>query len=176
MWQVGRWQINARISSQRHKTNSSLLLFRRAWCIDLKMSKGKLNCKISSNIDDLELLSKEHAWLGLGKASIRPNELVLEEKRRILGEEVAKYSSVEDYLINTIFTKEKPLRIFLPNRFAYDLPRGTHHYVMWYRRGKPADELINFHINYELSQLGADFEYAYYENPKMTFPEIYRKP
>jgi hypothetical protein len=66
--------------------------------------------------------------------------------------------------------------VLVPNNYPYQLDEGSH-YVMWYSHGCPqeGDPKINDDIYHSLmSLLGHDkFEFVWYENPKMTVPEIY---
>eukprot|EP00602_Paraphysomonas_sp_CaronLab_P001375 CAMPEP_0185027626 /NCGR_PEP_ID=MMETSP1103-20130426/12885_1 /TAXON_ID=36769 /ORGANISM="Paraphysomonas bandaiensis, Strain Caron Lab Isolate" /LENGTH=189 /DNA_ID=CAMNT_0027561719 /DNA_START=295 /DNA_END=864 /DNA_ORIENTATION=+ len=84
---------------------------------------------------------------------------------------------------------------FVPNEFPYQIDVG-HHYILWFgatldestldtpagscRRWEGvcplSDEEINCHITEALKEIAADensFDFAWYENPKMTVPEIY---
>jgi hypothetical protein len=57
-----------------------------------------------------------------------------------------------------------------PNMFPYDLPSGTIHYVMWYTWTRPEDSEITSDI---ANALGKDADFVWYENPKMSIPEIF---
>ena len=75
--------------------------------------------------------------------------------------------------------------LFEPNQFPYDLPPGTRHYIMWYTAAPPAltEERINQDVLDAVGQLTAgraeragpppSVQFCWYENPKMTIPEIY---
>ena len=66
--------------------------------------------------------------------------------------------------------------ILIKNEFPYDCPKGTSHYVLWYSINKPEnDQKINNDIYTCLKdKLGHNcFEFVWYENPKMSIPEIF---
>ena len=62
---------------------------------------------------------------------------------------------------------------FEPNKFPYDVPEGTHHYVLWFpQQERVDDDLVTSACGRAVFERGgADF--AWYINPKMTFPHIY---
>jgi hypothetical protein len=70
------------------------------------------------------------------------------------------------------------MKRFERNHFRYDLPEGTRHFVMWYTYWPPdiTEPEVNEDINHALmTRLGknTEFEFIWYENPKMTIPGIY---
>ena len=71
--------------------------------------------------------------------------------------------------------KGKPY-IFEENKFHYDdLPEGTHHWVMWYKK-KPDESTINKDIEDALKEelnLSDDYDFVWYENPRMSMPQLY---
>lgn len=68
-------------------------------------------------------------------------------------------------------------KVFAPNAYPYKVSQGTQHSLMWYSDGSPGggDSEINADIYSALaSELGHEqFEYVWYENPKMTIPGVY---
>ena len=152
---------------------------------------------ISSDINDLDRLQKSYNWIP-SSSSIRPAPVVLEAKQKRLEEIVSKFDTMRDYILSTVFMKPTKkqymtsklyatdeigvadMKIFAPNEFPYNLESGNH-YVMWYGV-KPSDVIdkdpreFSHDINAELAKmLGADanYDYAYYVNPKMTVPEFF---
>ncbi|KAH3732039.1 hypothetical protein Pelo_17126 [Pelomyxa schiedti] len=69
-------------------------------------------------------------------------------------------------------------KIFDRNMWSYQLPEGTRHFLMWYTWG-PADGLTQEEITRDIHQAlsirvrHGDFEFIWYENPKMTIPNVY---
>ena len=73
-----------------------------------------------------------------------------------------------------MITLEKKL---LRNRFPYQLPKGTQHYVMWYYGNI---ELLNendidtdIKLNLQYLFPSSTLQFIWYENPKMNIPEVY---
>ena len=70
-----------------------------------------------------------------------------------------------------------PRKLFAPNRFPYGVPEETHHYVMWYVGGvRPTDTVIDQDIMegvVECAGVGMHFDYAWYENPKMSCGKVF---
>ena len=70
------------------------------------------------------------------------------------------------------------LKRFEKNQFPYQLQEGSH-YVLWLgpsaSETMPTEGEINEHITQALTQLtgGDNFNFAWYENPKMTIPSVY---
>lgn len=150
--------------------------------------------KISSDLEEMQKLQQMFKWMP-GKDSIRPDAETLARKQKFNEMVKSCYFSEADYLYETVFripaerdaadglkrvdrelvTKQK--RVFDRNQFGYALPDETRHFIMWYTFGPPElnDEHINEHIVQDISsRVGHDrFEFAWYENPKMTVPDIY---
>jgi hypothetical protein len=111
-----------------------------------------------------------------------------------------RYATITDYILDTVFhfptclpvghgklrsslpldpTTMQPLRTkaFQPNAFPYNLPDGSHHYLLWYSFDPPlvTEATVNADIHSGLASLlgHARFEFAWYENPKMTVPGVY---
>jgi hypothetical protein len=68
---------------------------------------------------------------------------------------------------------------FERNEFPYQVESGFHHYVLWMGAtvsgALPTEDDINTHITLALQDLtaGDHFDFAWYENPKMTVPLVY---
>ena len=77
---------------------------------------------------------------------------------------------------------------FERNEFPYQLDKGAYHYVLWmgpcastsasdlsHSAVLPTEDEINDHISRALEQItgGIDFDFAWYENPKMTIPSVF---
>mmetsp|Transcript_16029 Transcript_16029/g.34792 ORF Transcript_16029/g.34792 Transcript_16029/m.34792 type:complete len:119 (-) Transcript_16029:1975-2331(-) len=105
----------------------------------------------------------------------------------------SSFASEADYVLQTVFglptdqngegkhfiprDNLKKRRVFDRNKFPYQLPSGTKHWTMWYTYGPPeiSDEQITSDIQADLRvRVGDDdFDFVWYENPKMTIPEVY---
>lgn len=152
--------------------------------------------RISSELDHLDALNDRAGWSWCPSSlHIRPDKRAKERKQDLKATVSTMYASNSDYILDMIFefpTREnadgkivvprEPLgnrtRRFRPNEFPYQLPPGTQHWVMWYSYGPAAglsEGEINNDIDAELRlHLGhEEFDFAWYENPKMTIPEIY---
>ena len=149
-----------------------------------------MNCKVSSNIDDLEKLNNKYGWIP-GKNNIRPNNDVINNKNNKLENAYYFYNTRLDYILDVVFKFKMKLnsdgkleyycknipekKIFRKNDFPYDLPIGTNHYIMWYTYNIDDENQINNDIFESLKKEleNENFEFIWYENPKMTIPEIY---
>ena len=154
-----------------------------------------LNCKISSNVDDLEVLRTVHSWLP-GRETVRPTPELRAVKEASLAEVHNTFCSMRDYILQSVFgyaperdpetgklfvaperwrTQQK--HIFDRNLFSYNVPQGTRHYIMWYAPDHPSDDAeITRDITEALrirTHTENGFEFAWYENPKMTIPDVY---
>jgi len=162
------------------------------------MSEGDpavLNCKVSSNCDDLEVLRTVHPWLP-GRETVRPTPELRAIKEASLANVRDNFNTMGDYILQSVFgyaperdpvtnklyvapekwrTQQK--RVFDRNMFSYSVPAGTRHYIMWYAPEHPTDDAeITHDITEELkirTHTQNGFEFAWYENPKMTIPDIY---
>jgi hypothetical protein len=147
---------------------------------------------VSSNIDDLEVLSKIYPWIP-DHDSVRPTPEVLTEKLATLSEINDKWQSLEDYILFKVFSKEFSVedgkyfvrdknvtpstKIFEENHFPYNTPEGQH-WVLWYgSKQQPYDnDTITADVNTELRSLlgrGVSFDFAWYANPKMSVPDFF---
>jgi hypothetical protein len=138
-------------------------------------------------------MHSNYPWIP-GSDQIRPSPQVLEKKWKEMSEIEVRYESVTDFVYATVFSfPEKlgpsgrivsvpsgiqcPQKVFAPNRFPYNVAAGSHHWLMWYTKVHPTatDEEVNTDIRSGLAEhLGHNkFEFVWYENPKMTVPDIY---
>lgn len=106
------------------------------------------------------------------------------------------WGSLLDYILSTVFFKPTSIHStskklvadtsniegkvrFVQNEFPYQLELGANHCVLWLgpepSGALPSEEDINSHITRSLrAQTGGDdFDFAWYENPKMTVPWVY---
>lgn len=116
---------------------------------------------------------------------VRPSFSINQEKMKNLNLEISKYFTEEDFILHTVFKSntiienEKlvaiknnlPKYVFLPNIYPYQVPEGTKHYIIWYYPDKPK----SLDISNELFKLlkHDEFEFIFYENPKMNIKSIY---
>ena len=153
---------------------------------------SQLNCKIDSDIQVLDELNKTFKWIPSSE-NIRPIQEVIEKKESDYSFFDNFYSSITDQILIRYF--KFPSRInrknnkmeskislqsvrekfFLENEYPYNLPEGTNHYVMWYTYDNISDIEITSDILDSLKNIlkHDNFEFVWYENPKMSVPEVY---
>lgn len=154
------------------------------------MSLELLNCKINPTLDTLDKLNSIHSWIPSSK-DIRPTPLILQEKDRYLESIQYNYQSYKDYVLielflsNSIFNPlgkleiEKPeienKKLFIENKFPYLDKPISNHYIMWYSNYIPTDEVITQDIDENTANIlhHPDYQFIWYENPKMSIPDIY---
>ena len=164
-------------------------LRRTTWTKPEGEKKGMLRCKVSSDVKTLIALRRRgFDWIP-GEDNIRPTPETREKKVKWLESVMSKYVGRRDFVLHDLFRcetrrNEKGLmlvdeaslkrvgkkRKLYPNMFPYDLPSGTIHYVMWYTWTRPEDSEITSDI---ANALGKDADFVWYENPKMSIPEIF---
>tara|TARA_B100000161_G_scaffold251563_1_gene210705 strand:+ start:767 stop:1300 length:534 start_codon:yes stop_codon:yes gene_type:complete len=157
----------------------------------------RFNCKVSSNKEELERLHVQYNWIP-GLNNIRPSKEIIYKKYVDIIFIPLLYKSMKDYIYINHFkfkpTLEKDAnsakvslkclpkdvdikKIFVENEYPYDLPPGTNHYVLWYSHPDLTrnDWKINKDIYDSLFKLlkNKNFEFVWYENPKMSIPEIF---
>mmetsp|Transcript_24484 Transcript_24484/g.38180 ORF Transcript_24484/g.38180 Transcript_24484/m.38180 type:complete len:167 (-) Transcript_24484:74-574(-) len=149
--------------------------------------------KVSSDIEALAALKVIHPWVP-GRDNIRPTPEVIEAKKNFIVERVVQFQTEADYVWGDVFGLPVSIneggslfverghvsddhRTFKPNLFPYQLPEGTEHWVMWYttHTKQHTDDEITRHVSHELGELceGDEFEFIWYENPKMTIQSIF---
>ncbi len=160
------------------------------------MTPPKLYGRISSNISDLNELSRVYPWIP-NEHTIRPTEESLAYKRELIAEVEREWLLVRDYIYHDVY--EIPYKIdsrtqkryvdtapqnnrtwaFAPSKFRYNLPPDAHHWVLWNSEGSYADIYDDATVNMAIvgaldSHLGhTQFEYAWYKNPKPTVPHLW---
>lgn len=152
----------------------------------------KLNCKVSSDAEELQKLHEKYPWVP-GKENIRPAPENKERKHEYLETVCAQYASEGDYVLQTVFgiapekgpdgkyfvprDKLRKMSVFDRNLFPYMLPQGTRHFIMWYTFGPDGlpEEQVTKDIAAALAirVKHATPEFVWYENPKMTIPTVY---
>ena len=160
-------------------------------------SQLRFNCKVSSDKNDLERLHQQFNWIP-GFNNVHPSKNLLYQKHLDSVFMPLIYKSVKDYIyinhfkfnptlitqLNKTDVKLECLRediqvknVFVKNEYPYDVPINTKHYVLWYSHYSFSrdDEKINKDIYDSLYKLlkHKNFEFIWYENPKMSVPEIY---
>ena len=150
--------------------------------------KVKVNRRIKPDHDILEEYHQVFKWVP-NKNQIRPSFESIQEKKFFLDHVNNNFHSNFDYIFKTIFDikskridgkhkiekefLEEKKKKFLPNKFPYQLEEGNH-YIMWYSYENEIEENITNDINQSLIELVGEnnFEFVWYENPKMTIPEV----
>lgn len=155
--------------------------------------KPKLWGKISSHIDDLDRLQSYYKWIP-NSSTVRPSPSGKEAKAQQLQLITEKYVHFADYIYHTVFEAAmsefesdgklrssescmKSFLVFRANQFPYCIEEGNH-FILWYCSPIKlrTDEQITEDIASELRKIhrGLEvFDFAWYENPKMTVPELY---
>ena len=150
----------------------------------------KINCKINSDIENLNKYNSIYPWIP-NESQIRPTQLNIIMKERLLNIINEQYNSYNDYILINIF-KEKyfiknkkvsaiksnvSINKFAVNLFKYNLDPKTFHYVMWYTydRNELSEEKITLDIKNSIYNIIStdNFSFVWYENPKMSIPDIY---
>jgi hypothetical protein len=152
---------------------------------------GLIRGKISSDIGDLNVLHEIYPWIP-NEAQIRPSPEQLSIKWAKLDAIEREWVSMTDFTLHQIFDKaitilpsgqhavddqivgEDDVR-FLPSHFPYDISPGGFHFVLWFGcRTEPAID-INAIISKGIFEMleHQHFDFAWYENPKMSIPEFY---
>jgi hypothetical protein len=155
---------------------------------DLKIIlSSTMQCKISSDTDDLELLHQEHSWIP-SSTQIRRSESMQSEQLLSLKPVEMYYCSFRDYILDTIFQLSCQMnsdgklfviknndnlgeyRLHL-NKYPYNLSNNTLHYIMWYIKEPDSDEVITKDIKKEVKRIfskrSEDIQFVWYENPKI---------
>jgi hypothetical protein len=145
-----------------------------------------LRCGISSSVELLENFHEVHSWIP-GKEQIRPPTEVIQKKLDRIVELGAEWESMTDYLLVNIFQKPSIPSIhsnrfeavdrnieglvkFVPNEFPYQV--SGNHWILWFGDFEIVKDQITDEIMILLHEhLGHDnFDFVWYENPKMTIP------
>ena len=150
----------------------------------------RINCKINSDIDTLNKYNSIYPWIP-NEWQIRPTPINILMKERLLTIIDEQYNSYNDYILINVFNQKFSmenkkvsviksninLNKFQVNLFKYNLHPKTFHYVMWYTydRNELNDEKITLDIKNAIYNiiLTDNFNFVWYENPKMSSPDIY---
>ena len=150
----------------------------------------QINCKINSDIETLNKYNSIYSWIP-NESQIRPTPLNILMKERLLNIINEQYNSYNDYILINVFNQKYimenkkvsaiksniNLNKFQVNLFKYNLHPKTFHYVMWYTydRNELNDEKITLDIKNAIYNiiLTDNFNFVWYENPKMSIPDIY---
>ncbi len=130
--------------------------------------------KISSNLEDLNILSLTYDWIP-NENTIRPTAEDLERKRRVMDYVSAEQLSVRSYIINNIFGRLSTGKwVFKPSSFRYNLPAHSNHYVLWSRDNSYLESIDDDSVNRQLEVLIKNivghegYMFAWYKNPRPT--------
>jgi hypothetical protein len=156
------------------------------------------NDRVDSALEVLEVLNEIYKWIP-NRDQVRPTPASLQAKKVLINIIQTQWASLRDYMLAIIFqraylvnyvgqkyvTDTQPCADvhetrFTPNDFPYQIehPEGRH-YVLWYstaqRSPTLSDAHINAHIREHLARVCGDhpFTWAWYENPKMSVPDLY---
>ena len=117
----------------------------------LVSAENQVNCRISSNLQDLDIMHEKYGWIP-NSMQIRPSTETLLRKSKYFAEIITQYATERDFLLHTIFDmpakataaeklevvhpphfvlRPHSLRRTKPNMFPYDVPDKTLHFVHW---------------------------------------------
>ena len=146
-----------------------------------------MQCKISSNTDELELLHQKHSWIP-SSTQIRRSESMQSKQLLSLKPVEKYYCSFRDYILDTIFQLPCQMnsegKLFVTNenehldkfclhlnKYPYNLSHNTLHYIMWYITEPKSDEIITKDIKKEVKRIftkrNENISFVWYENPKI---------
>ncbi len=143
-----------------------------------------IRCSISSEISNLDRLQKENNWIP-NSQQIRPTDIKIEEKKKLLILISQMYHSYEDYINEFIFGFKSKMRdnklfvpkrniinkfVFIENNFPYQIPNNCNHYVLWFSYKPESESEINYKINSSLFKIlnHDNYNFVWYTNPKKT--------
>jgi hypothetical protein len=151
-----------------------------------------LRRKISSDTASLDELYQEYKWIP-NSLTIRPHPDVLVRKLLAMQEIDEKWMSCKDYILFKVFGRQTKMicnrlyvenlevdastKIFQLNEFPYAIEEGNH-WVLWYGSTEKccSDENITSDVYVAIKGIlnGSEaFDFAWYENPKMSVPEFF---
>lgn len=158
------------------------------------MNKGKaelVRSRISSDTCELDILNMIYPWIP-NSSQIRPLPEQLVEKHAGMNAVNETWKSMRDYILHQIF--DKPVLedldgklgaadadvtatsiVFCVSQFPYNVQHGGKHWILWFGCHEEPNININNVILKKLQDyLGHDdFDYAWYQNPKMSLPDFY---
>jgi len=131
----------------------------------------KFNCKITHDENILEILNKQYNWIP-GPKNIRPTQEIKDKKFEYLN----NGQNLKEFILKDIFNLDiskdlrKKVYILKENKFPYQVPEGTLHYVFWSYNIYKTDLEISEIIFKEFSEVNkrTDFEFIFFRNPKMS--------
>ncbi len=129
--------------------------------------------KISSNLEDLNILSLTYDWIP-NEQTIRPTAEDLERKRREMDYISAEWSSVRSYIVINIFGPSIRDWVFKPSTFRYNLPAHCNHYVLWSTVHPYSHTIDDNTVNRQLESMIKNivghegYMFAWYKNPRPT--------
>jgi hypothetical protein len=141
-------------------------------------------------------LNRNFPWIPNAE-QVRPTPEIKEKKHAIMKHIEEDWLCLDDYILNSIFEKSWKLDVtgkkcisqrditgqcrFLPNEFPYNIAVGNH-YVLWcgpqHDGSNLSEKCVNKRLNETISRMikdvdSDDYDFAWYENPKMTVPDVY---
>jgi len=142
--------------------------------------------RIPSDLNELDKLNAVHKWIP-GRHQVRPTQEQVSAKAYHVQYIRQNFYSEVDYILKTAFglssTRIDGLhsvdrdnlgvkKVFVENKFPYQT-QGKH-YVMWYTY-KPDEVQVTKDIEEAILGIvgNESFQFGWYENPKMTIPDIY---
>jgi hypothetical protein len=133
-------------------------------------------CRVSSNIADLNELNKDFSWIP-NDVSIRPDEVTLQRKHAECLRILSIWPTFYEYIFSTVFEQAQTPWVFIPSTFRYNLPPIANHYVLWNSDQDFTfdydEEFINMKIKEELAKISTSYDFVWYKNPKPTVMEFY---
>lgn len=149
------------------------------------LRKTLLNRRIKPDSESLRVLREQTGWTP-GPEQIRPSKEAIQRKSLDMNRLQREYETIGDAVLHELFKKRTVTNaldrkiaiggdgegLLVKNRYPYQVDDGITHYIMWYphRIKRKADKVISQEI---LSRLGNDHEFVWYENPKLTIPNVY---
>jgi hypothetical protein len=125
-------------------------------------------------------------------AQIRPHPELLQTKLQKIAQLQEEWASMADFVRSHVFRKPSVIRsdgkrvvrdlrlseedvVFMENDFPYALNEGGQHWVLWFGcRDDPRVDIDGILHNELEKRFGHDrFDFAWYENPKMSIPDYY---
>lgn len=158
--------------------------------------RGRLDCEIPSDLESMDRLSMHFPWLP-NSACIRPTDTIQSKKKNYMQLVGREYRSIGDRVLEDIFHYQTSIvdgrqvalspdviqhqRALRPHKFPYNVREGTNHAVLWFYPTVASQlraDTITRYVREELAispdvPAGTEVEFVWYENPKMTVPQIY---
>ena len=150
----------------------------------------EINTKINNSIESLNAYNKKYPWIP-NENQIRPTEFIISLKKVLFDKIFLEFNSTRDYILINIFKTNcdkynNKLIAIEPNdkfhkfevcRFRYKIDPSAFHYIMWYTcdKNELTDNEISKNIKDSIYNIikSDNFNFVWYENPKMTITDIY---